>query len=105
MITGKDKHCRERTVYSLKEIRNKFLEDASEIVGKKILFSEWNPTESIEDAKTTKPELAASTGAAPVAEIGVSIGVEPVQVPVEPIEFAGFPFESRNLTVRVAISP
>jgi len=47
-----------------------------------------------------------STGADPVAEIGVSIGVEPVQVPAAPaLLLAAKPFESRNLTVRVAISP
>ena len=46
-----------------------------------------------------------NVGAEPVADTAVSIGIIPVQVPAEPTLFAAKPFESRNLTVRVASSP
>ena len=105
MITGKDKHGRERTVYSLKEIRNKFLEDASEIVGKKILFSEWNPTESIEDAKTTKPELAASTGAAPAAPKAAVVSLSDHMNPVWIAGQSGFAVGQLVVQKSVEASP
>ena len=37
MLTGKEKLGRERTVYTLSEIRNKFLEDVSQVMGRPVI--------------------------------------------------------------------